>query len=293
MISLYATNTHELHAYDEMHPESPERITAILEALRPWISGQFVRLHRFNEPITHLLERNVERAWLLEDGDTYSSVYTKKVLLKTKEMIDGACLDIAGARTGCAYVLCRPPGHHASPGIKSGFCHENNVATAVGFLREHGISNIAIYDFDVHHGDGTQRWLEAKKTRSYDGVRFASTHAYGRNVYPYSGLPTSESRILNVPLPVGTEESAFLKAFRERILPFMGRPEVLILSAGYDGHRDDPMKLMKLTTDAYRLMGELLRELNVPVLWLLEGGYNCDVLGECVLASLSPWLLGN
>lgn len=292
MISVYATNTHELHAYDEMNPESPERITAILEALRPLILRGQVNLNRFNEPISHL-ERDTGPPWLLKDGDTYCTPYTTKVLLKTKEMIDAACLNIAGGRIGCAYVLCRPPGHHASPGIRSGFCHENNVATAVGFLKEHGVSNIAIYDFDVHHGDGTQRWLESQKTRSYDGVRFASTHAYGRNVYPYSGLPTSDSRILNVPLTVGTEESAFLMAFRELILPFLGRPEVLILSAGYDAHRDDPMKLMKLSTETYRIMAQLLRELNVPVLWLLEGGYNCDVLGECVVASLSPWLLAN
>jgi acetoin utilization deacetylase AcuC-like enzyme len=210
-------------------------------------------------------------------------------------MLASAVHDISkGAR--CTYVLARPPGHHASEGIESGFCFENNVWTAVESLLALGKRRISIYDWDVHHGDGTERCFRAALDRDaakYDDIRFVSSHAYGRGIYPGTGAASADKHIINLPFKKGTGAGEFLAAFSKTTLPFMsscGSCDVLIVSAGYDGHREDPMELMKLETTTYSIMSRYFMDLGVPVLFILEGGYNPKVLGECVRETLLQWL---
>lgn len=268
-----------------MHPESPARVDAIVAKL----SGAVQRgalSERVYESVKSQ-KNSVDYKYI--DGDTYETAYTKKILKTTEVMIRDAVADLLAGRTRCSFVLCRPPGHHAytSPG---GFCHVNNVWTAVSYLRGAGISNIAIYDWDVHHGDGTEGHIEAD---SHGGVRFVSTHAFGRGIFPGTGDFKKTEKILNLPLRRGTGDELFLQTFQESVLPFLGKPSVLIVSAGYDAHTSDPMELMRLSTETYNKMAYTFHGLGIPVLFLLEGGYNPAVLAECVEATLQPWIIAS
>jgi acetoin utilization deacetylase AcuC-like enzyme len=177
--------------------------------------------------------------------------------------------------------------------VESGFCFENNVWIAVERLLEKGTRRISIYDWDVHHGDGTEKCFRtalARDKEKYDSVRFVSTHAYGRGIYPGTGAPSKDKHIFNCPFEKGTSATMFLESFHTEIVPFIKECDILIISAGYDGHKDDPMGLMKLETSTYSEMSRCVKQLGVPVLFLLEGGYNPKILGECVRETLLQWV---
>jgi len=278
-VHLYYSKAHQAHAWIDAHPENPLRVENIMAALTPAVKKGAAVLHTFRE--TSVIGLGPGRAWMLDEyGDTYATDGTADVLLTTKEMIVTAVADGAG----CSFVLCRPPGHHASmrPG---GFCHENNAWFAATEFLKKGLTNICIYDMDAHHGDGTEACVRAGGS----SVRFVSTHAFGKGVYPGTGAASRDNLVLNVPLTKRTGPSGFLRVLRNDVLPFIGTPDVLIVSAGYDTHAQDPMKLMNLKTKTYGEIGTLLKGLGCPVLFLLEGGYNASILGNCVVETLAPW----
>jgi len=278
MANIYYSAAHRAHAWRAAHPENPLRVETIMEALKPVIENGLARLHTFRP--SSAVEGSA--AWMLDEyGDTYATNGTADVLLVTKEMISTAVKD----GNKCSFVLCRPPGHHASF-RPSGFCHENNAWFAATELKKKGFKDICIFDMDAHHGDGTEACV-----RGGSGVRFVSTHAYGKGIYPGTGAACAEKRVLNLPLPRRTGSSAYLRVLRNDVLPFIGKPDALIVSAGYDTHGQDPMKLMNLKTETYGEIGRLLKGVGCPTLFLLEGGYNTNVLGECVVETLTPWLL--
>lgn len=278
-----------------MHPENPRRISGILNAIDVLIKANIFDLKTFTHPTFKSFESDPETemdAWVKEDGDNYRTNYTESILEISRSMIKTAVHDILDGRR-CAYVLTRPPGHHASPGIESGFCFENNVWNAVERLLDGGLRRVSIYDWDVHHGDGTERCFRAALARDFDkynSVRFVSTHAYGRGIYPGTGEPSKDTHIFNCPFEKGTNSAIFLESFHTEVLPFIRDCEVLVISAGYDGHKEDPMGLMKLDTSTYSEMSRHLKELGVPVLFLLEGGYNPKILGDCVRETLFQWV---
>jgi acetoin utilization deacetylase AcuC-like enzyme len=191
-----------------------------------------------------------------------------------------------GDRTALAAV--RPPGHHAERATAMGFCFFNNVAVAAAHLRRQGASRVAIFDFDVHHGNGTQHLFVARAD-----VLYASTHQYpfypGTGAASETGIGAGEGFTVNVPLAAGTGDDGYAEAIQGRILPALRRfaPDVLLLSAGFDAWRADPLGGMRVTRDGFRAWGDWLRDLAAEVcggrvLALLEGGYDLGNLPSLV-----------
>ncbi len=293
---VYYNPWHIFHSLGgRMHPENPKRIKGIIEALDTFIKADAIVMKTFNHEDFKPFEDDPEKPadmWCEDDGDNYRTRYTDSILKISRDMLAAAVDDISKGAL-CTYVLTRPPGHHASDGIESGFCFENNVWTAVEALLALGKRRISIYDWDVHHGDGTERCFRTalkSDAAKYDDIRFVSSHAYGRGIYPGTGAASADKHIINLPFKTGTDSGKFMEAFTKTTLPFVRDCDIMIVSAGYDGHRDDPMGMMNLETSTYSAMSQRLKELGVPVLFILEGGYNPKVLGECVRETLMQWL---
>jgi acetoin utilization deacetylase AcuC-like enzyme len=276
-----------------MHPEHPRRCSAIMEAITSWSKADaFHIIERTDAVEKDMTFKGGVRPWKTK-GDNYYTAYTTNLLARAKDMIrqaaDRILIDYHLVHN-MTFVFVRPPGHHATAdGTAAGFCHQNNAWIAVEHLKSRGLNRIAIFDWDAHHGDGTEDCLMAS---GYTDVRFCSTHAFGPHVYPGTGAAFENQQILNLPLAVGTDAAAYETVFQERVLPFLkgGHPEVILISAGYDAHEDDPMGLLKLKDSTYRMMSESLKALGVPVLFLLEGGYQPDVLARCVRETLDVWI---
>jgi len=181
------------------------------------------------------------------------------------------------------YALCRPSGHHAGPRVFGGYCYFNNAATAAEFLLPDG--KVAIVDIDYHHGNGTQEFFDETKS-----VFTASIHGDPSDEYPYfwgyaeekgkgQGIGTNH----NEPLPKGTGMAAFSKAVGRIVDAIRSfEPAFLIIAAGFDTHATDPIGGFKLKTEDYVALGEQFKALGLPTLVCQEGGYNVDVLGDCV-----------
>jgi acetoin utilization deacetylase AcuC-like enzyme len=286
-IPIWFDTIHTLHAGDKTHPESPLRVTKIIETLIATIPDRVNIIAKTGFEIPKTIESYKQgRTWKLIDGDTYETQYTKTLVERGKEMIVNAIT----SNSPVGFVLIRPPGHHASPSNSTGFCHFNNIWYATEVAINNGYKKIGILDWDVHHGDGTEKHvLLAKDPR----VKFVSLHAYGPGVYPGKGKKSNTlAGIVNIPLSVGTEPKEYLEAFYERALPFLcedGNPDLILVSAGYDAHKDDPMQLLSLTENTYKEMSGALKSIGCRVLFVLEGGYNPEILGNCVCATLEPW----
>lgn len=192
-----------------------------------------------------------------------------------------------------AFCAVRPPGHHAERALAMGFCYFNNVAVAAEHLRRNrGIRRVAILDWDVHHGNGTQHHFEADPD-----VFFCSIHQHPHTLYPGTGFEWEKGHgagvgaTLNVPMMPGSGDDDYARAFEAKILPAIEafRPEFLLVSAGFDAHRDDPLAQIELTTAAFAWMTARAVELAESVcagrlVSLLEGGYHLQALAESAAA---------
>jgi acetoin utilization deacetylase AcuC-like enzyme len=186
-----------------------------------------------------------------------------------------------------AFVACRPPGHHATRNRAMGFCFFNNVAVAAAHaLEAHGLERVAIVDFDVHHGNGTEDIF-----RDEPHVMLCST--FQHPFYPYCGADTANGHIVNVPLPAGPTGNAYREAFSARILPRLEafRPQMLFFSAGFDGHREDDMAQFGLLESDYVWITEQVMDVAARlaadrIVSVLEGGYDLSSLGRSVAAHI-------
>ncbi|MFW5680734.1 MAG: histone deacetylase family protein [Pseudomonadota bacterium] len=213
---------------------------------------------------------------------------TWEAALVAKDVALTAAAAIAsGAAT--AFALCRPPGHHAAIDLYGGYCFLNNAAIATQWLRDRGIGRVAILDVDFHHGNGTQDVFDAR-----DDVLFVSLHGDPEDAFPHFsgfadeiGRGTGEGFTANYPLPPGTdwhEWSAALDDALARIRRF--GPDVLVVSLGVDTFVDDPIGFFRFATDDFERLGERLGRLGYPTLYVMEGGYAVDAIGDNVVGVL-------
>ena len=286
------------------HPERPARLSAAIAALDacPW-SASLLRLPPRVADIAEI-ENSHTLGYIRRASDACASgapfldttdVTISETSCEVAMLAAGAPLVMADAlldgRIDNGFALLRPPGHHAERDAAMGFCLFNNVAIAARYLQQrHGLDKIAIIDWDVHHGNGTQHSFEDDPS-----VLYVSTHQYpyypGTGAASETGIGRGRGATLNCPLPAGATDSAYERAFSERIVPALDafRPECLIISAGFDAHRDDPLADMQLSTGCFVWMTERLMEVAAHhaggrLLSVLEGGYNLSRLGDCVAA---------
>ncbi|MHC4422750.1 MAG: histone deacetylase family protein, partial [Planctomycetota bacterium] len=272
------------------HPERPERLAAVhtaiaareqaFEALapRPASPEEILRVHTRD----HLedIAETARRAPLHLDPDTYVSPQSFEVAL----LAAGGCVElvrrVARGELRSGFAAVRPPGHHAEAGHAMGFCLFNNVAIAARALQaEEGLERVLILDWDVHHGNGTQHQFEEDPS-----VLYASTHQFpfypGTGGAGEAGRGRGEGSTLNIPLPAGCGDAEYTGALQRILVPVAQafRPEVILLSCGFDAHRDDPLAGMRVTGQGYRAMAQIVRALAEELCggrlaYVLEGGY--------------------
>jgi len=285
------------------YPERPERLRRILEHLEsagwpvekgcrhPQAREAVARLH--DEDYIARFERAVARGdGLLDSADNPLSSNTAEAAWAAVE-VALACADRVASDGGRVFAAVRPPGHHAERDRAMGFCFFDNIAVAAEYLRtEHGLEKVAIFDFDVHHGNGTQHLFEDR-----GDVFYASTHQYpfypGTGAESETGVGDGLGATLNVPLPAGAGDEEYREGIRERVIPALERfaPQVLLLSAGFDAWQGDPLAGMRVSREGFAAWGRWLGELadrvcEGRVLAMLEGGYDLAALGPLVAAHL-------
>ncbi len=278
-------------------PEVPERLRRVLDACSA--EGWEVSAAAHHEAVDAAIEavhdpryverlhRAVERGdGLIDSSDNPLSPGTWRAARAAVECALEAADWVAAASERTAFVAVRPPGHHAERAMAMGFCYFNNVAVAAEHLRRnHGLERVAIFDFDVHHGNGTQHLFEER-----GDVLFVSVHQFpfypGTGAASETGIDAGAGATLNVPLPAGTGDEGYREVLDRQVLPRLRAfaPEVLLLSAGFDAWQGDPLGGMRVSLEEYGRWGESLAELageccNGRALALLEGGYDLEQLG--------------
>jgi acetoin utilization deacetylase AcuC-like enzyme len=283
------------------HPESAARLHAVLDALA---DPEFARLERREAPeaalqdllrvhprphVERLLRAVPKSGHVGIDADTVLSPASGEAALRAAGAVVAAVDSVAGGEADNAFCAVRPPGHHAEPERAMGFCLLNNIA--VGALRAraaHKLRRIAVIDFDVHHGNGTQAAFETD-----DALFYASTHQ--SPLYPGTGSAseTGVGNIVNVPLRPMAGSSQFRTAMTRRILPALDAfgPELVLISAGFDAHKSDPLAQLLLDEADYTWITERLIEIadrhaGGRLVSALEGGYDLPALGASVAAHI-------
>jgi acetoin utilization deacetylase AcuC-like enzyme len=260
------------------HPERPRRIEAILPSIGTWteaVGATVEQVERCHTPEHVARIRAVtEDTWL--DGDTPASATSYDAAM----LAAGAAIQAAASG---AFAVVRPPGHHALAARAMGFCLFNNVAVAARAAQaEQGLERIAIVDWDVHHGNGTQAIFWDDPT-----VLYVSLHQWP--FYPGTGGPEEQNdTTVNIPLPPGLGDDAYVQAFEDTVEPAVRgfEPDLLLVSAGFDAHADDPLAWMEVSASGFRELARRCRGLAPRVAAVLEGGYNLETLPGLVLTTL-------
>jgi len=306
MLRVFSDPRCLLHEAPAGFPECPARLSGVLSALaRAGFAGEQPAHHAESEPAVRALHapaylerfrRAAERGdGLLDSADNPLSPGTWDAawgaVSATLHAADWALGADAGATRRIGFAAVRPPGHHAEAALAMGFCFFDNAAVAAQYALDRGRRRVALFDFDVHHGNGTQHLFEDRAD-----VFYLSTHQYP--FYPGSGGGEERGRgpgagyTLNVPLPAGSGDARYGDALTDVILPALHAyaPDFLILSAGFDAWQADPLGGMKVSEGGFnawgRQLGEFARARSIGILGVLEGGYDLANLGGLVVAHL-------
>jgi len=292
---LITSDTYQNHNTGDGHPEKIDRVTVVIDNFKKLDNKNLVwkkpsKFNRSHLEITHnsdyinFVEKSFpEKGLSFLDGDTIVSPGSKDATLDAVGSIITAIDGVQNKNFKNAFCAVRPPGHHAEKNKAMGFCIYNNVAVGANYLiNKYKLKKVAIIDFDVHHGNGTQDIF-------YDNekVLYISTHQYP--YYPGSGTNDEKGKhnnILNIPLPAGTTSEEYLNAYEfvlKKIKEF--KPEFILLSAGFDAHKDDPLAQLQLESKDFYSITKRTLELSKQycdgkVVSILEGGYDLLALQE-------------
>ena len=301
LVTHSACLKHEMGVH---HPECPQRLSAIEDylishglnmMLRHYDAPQATRdqLERVHTPayIDSILAASPATGYVHLDEDTSMNPYSLEAALRAAGSAVLAVDLVMQGELGSAFCNVRPPGHHAERDRAMGFCLFNNVAIgAAHALAEHGLDRVAIVDFDVHHGNGTEH-IFADEPR----VLFCST--FQHPFYPNTGAETDTPHIVNVPLAAGSDGKVFRQAVTEHWLPRLEAfaPQLVMISAGFDGHADDDMAMLALREEDYRWVTQRVQAIAVRhaqgrIVSLLEGGYELHALARSVFAHIDALL---
>ena len=291
------------------HPERPARLLAICDHLRTvGLWDRLIPLHPTAAPLdlielvhprayVRAIEEACRRGPTALDPDTIASPGSWEAARRATGAVIQAIDRLAAGTLDAAFCAVRPPGHHASAARAMGFCLFNHVAIGARYAQErHHLDRVLIVDWDAHHGNGTQAIVEEEAS-----VLYFSTHQFP--FYPGTGAAEDTGRgagtgmTLNVPLAAGSGDAELLRAFREVLLPkaLAFRPQLILISAGFDAHRDDPLASLAVTESGYARATRLVRELadrccRGRIVSVLEGGYHLLALGRSVEAHLRALL---
>ena len=291
--AIVISDSSDDHITGDGHPEQPKRVSAVINKLRKRDKLLWIKSEKFDQKILKKVHgsdyiESVENSFPSNglkflDGDTIISPGSKKATYDAVGSIIKAVDGVESKEFKNAFCAVRPPGHHSEKNKAMGFCIFNNAAIGAQYLIEkYNYNRIAIIDFDVHHGNGTQDIFYNNKK-----VLYISTHQYP--FYPGTGSENEKGKfnnIFNIPLPAGTSSENYFEAYNhvlKKIDQF--RTEFLIFSAGFDAHKDDPLAQFKLKSgDFYEITRRTLltanKYINKKVVSILEGGYDLNALAE-------------
>ena len=294
---LFFTSEFHAHTPPPGHPERPERADVFAAVAKAFAAGggavdtpraatrdEVTRIH--SPQYLDVIAATAGRPLML-DPDTFTSPRSYEVAL----LAAGATVQAAAhvLETGeSALAMVRPPGHHAEPERAMGFCLFNNIAIAAAAVRAAGVARVAIVDIDVHHGNGTQAAFY-----SDPAVLFISSHQYpfypGTGAATESGAGEGRGFTVNLPLDAGTTDAQYASVYESRVVPALEqyKPEIVLISAGFDAHERDPLAGMRMTTAGYVTLVQMLdataRRVSGRGLALVtEGGYHLEALRECL-----------
>jgi acetoin utilization deacetylase AcuC-like enzyme len=276
------------------HPECPARVASIEDRLIS--TGLFNYLKHCEAPkatgeqlahvhdtlhIRELLAAAPTQGLVPIDPDTFMNPHSMEAALRAAGALVMATDMVLSGEVKTAFCNVRPPGHHAERAQSMGFCFFNNVAVGAAHALEiHGLERVAIVDFDVHHGNGTEDIFA-------DDYRVMVCSSYQHPFYPFSGRPTVEGHLINIPLKAGTDGKSFRAAVESKWLPALGefKPQLIFVSAGFDAHYEDDMAGLALTDGDYEwitraIMSLAARYAQGRVVSTLEGGYALDALAR-------------
>jgi acetoin utilization deacetylase AcuC-like enzyme len=302
---LITSDTYQNHNTGEGHPEKVDRVTAVIDNFKRLDNKNLIwkKPVKFNKSlleITHtckyinLVERSFPKHGLsFLDGDTIISPGSKDATLDAVGSIISAIEGVQNGEFKNAFCAVRPPGHHAEKNKAMGFCIYNNVAVGAHYLIEkYKLNKVAIIDFDVHHGNGTQDIFY-----NNEKVLYISTHQFP--YYPGSGTEQEKGKynnIFNIPLAAGTNSEEYLNAYEfvlKRLKEF--KPEFILFSSGFDAHQNDPLAQLQLQSDDFYKLTKRTLELSKSycegkVVSILEGGYDLKALQESTEAHVKALL---
>ncbi|MGA7937769.1 MAG: histone deacetylase [Kovacikia sp.] len=305
MLPIIYSDEFLLHETGHFHPEKPERLTAIANALKAatwanqleWRAPTPVEqrsvlpiLERIHAPrYIEGVRRLANRGGGYIDADTPVSPRTFEVaLLAVSAWLDGVDYVLESGEP--VFVLARPPGHHALSQMGMGFCIFSNAAIAAHYaLEQPGINRVAVLDWDVHHGNGTQAIVEANPQ-----IAYCSLHESPQ--YPNTGSADERgfhNNVLNLPMRGGSTIADYQPAFEQKVMPFLTefQPDLLIISAGYDAAEADPLGGISLQPKDYSVFTDYCLQFTRRIVFGLEGGYDFEAIGQSVVATIEQCLI--